>query len=90
MMKNKEDCPPEVTKAMKSIKEKMLECKIGDLHPPFLPKTVTKYRHEYFMPLKREYIQELDCKDTEKFKAAIRVLSSFVSNFDCEVMDDYL
>lgn len=61
MMGTTSECPPDVSKAIASIKQKMSECKIGELHPPFLVKTVTKYRHEYFMPLKKEYSQALEC-----------------------------
>ena len=52
-IKGESDCPPEVSKAITSIKEKMNQCKMGELHPPFLPKSVTRYRHEYFLPVKR-------------------------------------
>jgi hypothetical protein len=48
------DCPPEVTKAIEEITNKMRQCKLTELHPPFLPKTITKFRHEYFLPLKKE------------------------------------
>jgi len=48
------DCPPEVLKAIEAITNKMSQCKLAELHPPFLPKTITKFRHEYFLPLKKE------------------------------------
>lgn len=44
-MKLKGDCPEDVQKAIETIKEKMTQCKLAELHPPFLPKTVTRYRH---------------------------------------------
>jgi hypothetical protein len=37
----------------------MAQSKIGELHPPFLPKTITRFRHEYLLPLKKQYHPKL-------------------------------
>lgn len=66
----------------------MEQSKIAELHPPFLPKTITKYRHEYFLPLKKQYHNHLD--QPESFKSALNILSSFILHLDYESFDIYL
>lgn len=84
------DCPIEVTKAIEAIKEKISQSKLTELHPPFLPKTVTRYRHEYFMPLKRMYHSKITSQDEGVYREAVKTLYAFVANFDCELFDMYL
>ena len=85
-----ENCPVEVRKAIANIKDKMNQCKLSELHPPLLPKTVTKYRHEYFLPIKRQYHTNINSNNPQLFQSAIKYLYYFVSNFDCEMFDVYL
>lgn len=59
------DCPEEVRKAVEAIKTKMAQSKIGELHPPFLPKTITRFRHEYLLPLKKQYHPKLSSPKPE-------------------------
>ena len=68
----------------------MGQCKIAELHPPFLPKSVTRYRHEYFLPIKRNYHLKLTSSNLKEFQEGIKMLSSFVVHFDCELFEGYL
>ena len=54
-----------------------------ELHPPFLPKTVTRYRHEYFLAIKRQFLSNLDSKKGADLQQSLAYLKAFVSYFDC-------
>jgi hypothetical protein len=79
-----------VAKAVEAITTKMSQSKIAELHPPFLPKTITRFRHEYFLPLKKEYHGKLNGNSPSEFKSSILILHSFIARLDCEHFDLYL
>jgi hypothetical protein len=52
-VKTADDCPENIRKAIEIITTKMTQAKLSELHPPFMPKTLTRFRHEYFLPIKK-------------------------------------
>lgn len=91
VIEGQDDCPEEVRKAVEGVLGKMSQCKLAELHPPFMPKSITKFRHEYFLPLKKQYHSKLtETASNSDFQSALHLLHSFIARLDCQSFDLYL
>lgn len=91
VIEGQDDCPEEVRKAVEGVLGKMSQCKLAELHPPFMPKSITKFRHEYFLPLKKQYHPKLtETASNSDFQSALHLLHSFIARLDCQSFDLYL
>ena len=74
--------PSEVDKAVGEVVEKMKNVVMADTHPPFLAKTLTKYRHEHYLPLKKMIHPKITSPQLPTFQQGIRTLAAFVHQLD--------